>query len=61
MLPIFGPWRATAAAKHEHELLAIEAILRGSNNPKTLSILGADLDVVRRLRGTKVSIFADGP
>jgi hypothetical protein len=61
MLPVFGPWRAVAADRHERELQARQAILRGSDNPETLSILGADPAVVHRLRGTKVSIFADEP
>jgi hypothetical protein len=61
MLPVFGPWLAAAAARHERELQTMQAILRGSDNAETLSILGADPVVVRRLRGTKVSIFADGP
>ena len=59
LLPVFGPWRAAVADRHERELQAMQAILHGSNNPETLSILGADPVVVHRLRGTKVSIFAD--
>jgi hypothetical protein len=58
-LPIFG--LRGVAAKHERMLQAMRAILHGSDDPETLSILVADPDVVRRLRGTRVSIFADGP
>jgi hypothetical protein len=59
MLPVFGLRRV--AATHELRQQAMQAILHGSDDPETLSILDADPDVVRRLRGTKVSIFADGP
>jgi hypothetical protein len=61
MLPVFGPWRTVVADRHERELQAMQAILRGSDNPETFSVLGADPAVVHRLRGTKVSIFADEP
>jgi hypothetical protein len=59
MLPVFGLRRV--AVEHERMLQAMQAILHGSDDPETLSILIADPDVARRLRGTKVSIFADGP
>ena len=59
LLPVFG--LKSVAANHERMLQAMQAILHGSDDPETLSILGADPGVVRRLRGTKVSIFADGP
>ena len=59
LLPVFGLRRM--ADTHERRLQAMQAILHGSDDPETLSILDADPDVVRRLRGTKVSIFADGP
>jgi hypothetical protein len=58
-LPVFGLRRVEA--KHERMLQAIQAILHGSDDPETLGFLVADPGVVRRLRGTKVSIFADGP
>jgi hypothetical protein len=59
MLPVFGLRRV--AVEHERMLQAMQGILQGSDNPETLSVLGADPSVVRRLRGTKVSIFAGGP
>ena len=64
MLPVFGLRRI--AATHERAELAMQAVLRGSEDPETLRILHAYdpdlvLQVVRRLRGTKVSIFANGP
>src|SRR5262249_34976166 len=58
-LPLIGLNHMAAA--HERMLQAMQAILHGSDDPETLNILAADPGVVRRLRGTKVSIFADGP
>jgi hypothetical protein len=60
MLPVFG--LRGVAAQHEREVQAMQAILHGSDDPEILNILlVVDPSVVRRLRGTKVSIFADGP
>jgi len=59
ILPVFGLTRI--AVRHEHMLQAMQAILHGSEDHDTLYIIFADPDVARRLRGTKVSIFADGP
>jgi hypothetical protein len=59
MVPVFG--LRGIAVLHERLLPAMQAILHGSDDAETLNILGADPVVVRRLRGTKVSIFADEP
>jgi hypothetical protein len=59
LLPVFGLRRI--ADTHERRQQAMQAILHGSDDPETLRVLDADPDVIRRLRGTKVSIFADGP
>jgi hypothetical protein len=64
MLPVFGLRRI--AITHERTLQAMQAVLHGSEDAETLRILHSyDPDLVRRvvhrLRGTKISIFADGP
>jgi hypothetical protein len=59
MLPIFG--LRGVAAEHQAMEQALQAIFRGADDPAILKALGADPDVLRRLRGTKVSIFADAP
>lgn len=63
MLPVFG--LKSVAGQHEHLRQAMQAILSGSDDVEALDISENDADpvrqVVRRLRGTKVSIFADGP
>jgi hypothetical protein len=59
MVPVFG--LRGMAVRHERMLPAMQAILHGSDDAETLNIVGAPADVVRRLRGTRVSIFADEP
>jgi len=59
LLPVLGLRRI--ADTHARRQQAMQAILQGSDDPATLAVLDADPAVVRRLRGTKVSIFADGP
>jgi len=59
MLPVFG--LRGVAAQHEARKQALNAIFQGADDPATLKVLHADPDMLRRLRGTKVSIFADAP
>jgi hypothetical protein len=70
IVPVFG--LRHIAVTHDRMQQAMQAILHGSDDPETLGILtgrGGEvppdarlgLDVVRRLRGTKISIFADKP
>lgn len=59
MLPVFG--LRGIATQHQAMERALEAIFQGADDPATLKVLDADPGVLRRLRGTKVSIFADAP
>jgi hypothetical protein len=64
LVPVFGLGRV--AVEHERSLQAMQAVLHGSDDRETLRILHSDdpdlvRRVARRLRGTKISIFADGP
>ena len=56
MLPVFG--LRHVGVEHERMLQAMQSILHGSDDPETLSVLGADPGVVRRLRNTKVCYSA---
>lgn len=64
MLPVFG--LRDVAAEHRSMRQAVRAVLRGSDNSETLNIPYTGQSnlirhVVRRQRGTKISIFADRP
>ena len=66
LVPVFGLRRVAVAVEHERIVRAMQAVLRGSDDPEALTILHSDRpDLVRRvahrLRGTKISIFADAP